>query len=246
MPGNLFKSGAPIWRVGRSKLVVSHQRLFSTCRPSLHPKQQSDFLEHFIREKGVPEAAKEHFSALSWARGILQDDAYETIPFFSQYRNERTGENRFLANVAGKPTMIPHILFLRTKTLRLPENDIDPTKGPPDVMCFMSLGPDMTAHPGMVHGGFQCVIYDEVLRILILLHENQIRPPTKRTIHFTANLATTYLAPLVAPNDVLARAWLTARTGRKWELTAEILDNKGTIVSRAESTWVTARQPPDS
>ncbi|GES59384.1 tRNA(His) guanylyltransferase [Aspergillus terreus] len=52
-----------------------------------------------------------------------------------------------------------------------------------------------------------------------------------------------YHAPVFAPSDILLRSRLIRREGRKWFTEAEIVDGAGTVLTTAESMWVTAKQP---
>lgn len=215
-------------------------RHFSASTTRRDTAQRSDFLEGFFTRQSPLPAATSYFSSLEWARKYLNDDRYEPIPLFGHHYDAPTDENRFLAKIASTPTTISHSLALRPKK---PNLSPDPTCTAPEAMCLLSLGRDLASHPRIVHGGFQCIIFDEIMRLLVLLHDNKAEPPVSRRIHFTASMTTTFAAPLPAPSDVIARAWLTARQGRRWEMKADIVDSKGTTVSKAESTWVTSKEP---
>ncbi|KAF5010065.1 hypothetical protein FDECE_3783 [Fusarium decemcellulare] len=221
-------------------------RCFSISRPRNDSKQQSDFLEEFIQRQKPPQKTIDHFSSLNWARKILDNPAYEAMPFYSQYHDKDTDENRFFARMASTDTIIPHILPFRLKSFKTPEADGEATipaaDDRPELLCLMSLGHDLQAHPSIVHGGFQGVIFDEIMRTVVLLHYNNIRSPGPRDKHFTANMSMSYVAPLAAPSDVFVRGWLTGREGRKWFPKAEIVSGDGTILTRAESMWITARK----
>jgi acyl-coenzyme A thioesterase PaaI-like protein len=114
----------------------------------------------------------------------------------------------------------------------------------PEVLCLMSLGPGLEAHPSIVHGGFQAVIFDEVMRLLVLVHENNICGPELRSTHFTVNMNVSYLAPVLIPGNVLVRSQLLGRQGRKWFTKADIVDGVGKVLTSAHSVWVTAKKAP--
>lgn len=184
---------------------------------------------------------------------MLENKAYVPIPFWSRHLNDSTGENRFFASIVNTDVTIPHLLSMRAKTIKTPDvnEQVDQHQANsassklnmslPDVLCLVSLGPALEAHPSIVHGGFQCVIFDEVMRFLILVHQNNLSVSGSRVDHFTVEMTTSYLAPVITPSDVLVRSHLVKRQGRKWFARADIVDAAGMVLTTAESTWVTAK-----
>lgn len=182
----------------------------------------------------------------------MSDADYEIVPFFSRYFNDKTGENRFFGHTVKTKTAIPHVLSLRQRdfTARGVAYNAGQTgiqqspsmENPPGVITLISLGRDLEAHPFIVHGGFQGVIFDEVMRFLILLHQDKVATPGPRDAHYTANMSISYRAPVVTPSDVLVRCWLKERQGRKWFTEADIVDSQGSILTQAQSMWITAKR----
>ncbi|KAF9884843.1 tRNA-histidine guanylyltransferase 1-like [Aspergillus nanangensis] len=208
-------------------------------------EDQSTFLGSFLENHQPPQSTVDHFSSLAWTRKILQDERYEIVPFFPRHFNARTGENRFFAQTVNTATTIPHVLSLQRKDLRLPSGDETsaavelPTR--PDVLCLMALGRDLEEHPSIVHGGFQAVLFDEIMRFVVLLHHNRHCEPGPRNKHYTVNMSLSYRAPLIAQSDVFLRSRLVRREGRKWFTEAEIVDGSERVLTVAESTWVTTK-----
>ncbi|KAL4779084.1 HotDog domain-containing protein [Aspergillus varians] len=205
--------------------------------------ERSDFLRAFLRSHKPLASTINFFRSIEWSRKILENNNYEAIPFFSRHLHEQTGENRFFARTVNTPTTIPHVLALRARRLITP-----PSATPslaknetPEALCLISLGKDLEAHPSIVHGGFQCVIFDEVMRLVVLLHQDNIAEPGPRDVHFTVSMTTSYHAPVNAPSNVLVRSWLVKREGRKWFAGADLVDCDGRVLTRAESVWVTRR-----
>lgn len=216
-------------------------------------REASNFLTSFIAENQPPQSTVDHFRSLVWPREILENGNYEPIPFFSRHLNHDTGENRFFGQVVNTNTAIPHFLSLRRSELKTPDpvaktvvhfptTDIIQRPGPePDLLCLISLGRDLEAHPSIVHGGFQGVLFDEVMRFAILLHNDQICQPGPRKAHYTAQMAISYRQSMTVPGDILARSWVTGRSGRKWFATAEIVDSRNNVLTAGSSVWVTAK-----
>lgn len=221
-----------------------HCRL-STSAIMNNAAERSDFLNVFIRRHKPSRSAMDYFLSIPWTRKFIENDAYKAIPFFSRYLNEHTGENRFFARTVNTDTTIAHLLALQQKDLRTPEHQplaLSPTEltTHPEIICLMSLGRGLESHPSIVHGGFQAVIFDEIMRMLVLLHQNNICKPGPRDVHFTVNMTLSYSAPLNAPSTVLVRSQLAKREGRKWLAKAEIVNSDNHVLTSAESLWVTA------
>lgn len=221
----------------------------SPLRAPYGPDEKSDFLGSFLQTQKVPLDTIEHFSSISWTRKILQDDAYETIPFFSRYFNEVTGENGFYGRTVNTSSTMPHLLSRRLRKWNATSpHEVFMPKDLSEVLCLISFGRGLDSHPGIVHGGFQCIIFDEIIRFLILLHHHetcQTCLPGPRHAHLTVKLETKYHAPLNSPSTVLVRSRLTGREGRKWWAEAVIEDCEGNALSSATTMWVTARQRTD-
>jgi acyl-coenzyme A thioesterase PaaI-like protein len=242
-----YESHAQYARAGSRRRHLSSSRKASL-------EERSDFLNDFIQAQKPSQDTLKYFSSLDWTREIFGNDAYQIVPFYSRHCVEETGENRFFARIVNTYTTVPHILAFQVKNLKTPEsttsrlNDqaspplLDLTdSATPEVICLMALGDDLQAHPSIVHGGFQAIIFDEVMRLLILLHQNNICVPGPRDIHFTATMTISYSAAVAAPSNILVRSRLLRREGRKWFARAEIVSSAGKILTTAESMWVTAK-----
>jgi acyl-coenzyme A thioesterase PaaI-like protein len=250
MPRSLLTVGNRILCIRRAR--VSASRCHFSTSPVKFISEQSDFLNHFIRAHKPSQSTLNYFSSLPWARNILRNDAYDVAPFFSRHCNEQTGENRFFAQTVNTDRTVPHILALQLKDLVTPKSMVPHLQDqpstvqltnviPPEVICLVAFGEDLQAHPSIVHGGFQAVIFDEVMRLLILLHQNNISKPGPRDIHFTATMSISYSAPVLAPSNALVRSHLVRREGRKWFTKGEIVNIDGRVLTSAESMWVTAK-----
>ncbi|VUC35452.1 unnamed protein product [Clonostachys rosea] len=223
----------PAWRRRLALHKVPNlNRQLATIADKDEP-EQSDFMSHFIRHNKT-----------------AQSESYEPVPFYSRHLIDQTGENKFFGDTVRTATTVPRLLAMRRKGFQTPESAPRPTHeatslklatSPPELLCLLSLGPGLASHPNIVHGGFQCVIFDEVIRLLILLHNDNICTPGPRDTHFTVSMTTSYAAPVPASSDILVRSWLTGREGRKWWANAEIVNSEGQVSTTAEAMWVTAK-----
>lgn len=250
----LFRTRTPL--IQRSLSLRSSLRCFSIST-SPRDEERSDFLGKFIASHQPPLETINYFSSQEWTRKVLENEDYEAVPFFSRHHNAQTGENRLVGQTVNTNTAIPHLLSLRRRNLITPtalvqdteqqRNDVQQggiktsTSASPDALFLVSLGHDLDAHPSIVHGGFQAVLFDEIMRFVILLHQDRICRPGPRDIHYTVRMSISYRAHVTTPSDVLVRAWLTGREGRKWFLVGEIVDSGENVLTAAESMWVTAR-----
>lgn len=191
----------------------------------------------------------QRYTSIDWTSRILADSAYEAIPFFPRFLNGATGENTLVAATMNTSTTIPYVLALRRRELRTPETSTVPVEGGhatervPDVQTFWTLGPGLASHAEIVQGGFQGVIFDEVMRLVVLLHYDSVCEPGPRRRQVTAGMTLTYIRPVLHSRDVLVRAWLVGREGRKWFVEAEIVGSSGEVLTKAKSVWATIKVP---
>lgn len=215
--------------------------------------ERSDFFDIFMKDQRPSPSTLDYFSSFLWTRKFVEDEAYKAIPFFSRHLNERTGENRFFAETVNSNTTVSHLLALQVQDLKTPglishsrrrQLNLTPDLTTQhELICLMSLGKGLDSHPSIVHGGFQAVIFDEIMRNLILLHNNNACEPGPRDLHFTVNMNISYAAPVTTPGIFLVRSNLVRREGRKWFTKAEIVNSDDKILTSAESIWVTAKKP---
>lgn len=214
--------------------------------------QRSGFLGDFIKTHKPPQSTVDYFLSIPWTREVLQSNDYKIIPFFSRHLNEHTGENRFFAQTVNSNATIPHLLALQPKDFKPPEpfTHREPrlcrslpqnSTTPHSLVCLVSLGRGLDSHPSIVHGGFQGVLFDEIMRNLILLNHNSTCELAPRDIHFTVNMNLSYASPVTTPGVFLLRSQLTRREGRKSFAQAELVDSDYTVLTSGESIWVTKR-----
>ena len=212
-----------------------------------------DFMEQFIKANRIPRKSIAHFGSVPWVKPYLEDGLYKTIPTFSRVLKE-TGEDFFFARTVATPQTIPHMISLQLKDLRLPpeapkgtpvfQKDFtkpNPVPDKPDTIHLLHLArPGLDGHPSVIHGGMSCAILDEMMGLCVMLHHQHISGP--RDSLFTVSLNVTYRAPVATPNDVLVRAWLVTRQGRKWFSIGQVTDKEGNVLVEAEGIWVMTKR----
>ena len=215
--------------------------------------EEMDFMERFIHDHKVPREGLEYFASIPWTRRYLEDPLYKAIPTFSRVLKE-TGEDFFFARTVATPQTIPYLISLQLKDLKLPPEAPKGTqvfrkdykeaiKVPekPDTVFLLKLArPGLDGHPSVAHGGMDCAILDEMMGLCVMLHHQHISGP--RDSLFTVNLNVTYRAPVPTPSEVMVRAWLETRQGRKWFSIGQITDKDGQVLTEAEGIWVMTKR----
>ncbi|KAL5362163.1 tRNAHis guanylyltransferase-domain-containing protein [Aspergillus floccosus] len=229
-------------RITSTRRYIAARIFHYSSSKALRYEEQSNFLGSFFERNSPPERAVDYFSSVEWTRKVIENEDYEVVPFFPRYFNEYTGENRFFGQTVNTDSTIPHVLSLRLKDIKTPHsspsshdlNARHELRTQPDAICLMSLGRSLEEHPTIAHGGFQAVLFDEIMRFVVLLHHHQTCQPGPRNKHYTTNMSLSYHAPVFAPSDILLRSRLIRREGRKWFTEAEIVDGAGTVLTTAE------------
>lgn len=110
----------------------------------------------------------------------------------------------------------------------------------PEVNALVSLGPLVSGWNGVAHGGMVALLFDETLS---LVHPGarwlRDGSPSEGPVGIvTAYLNTTYLRPVSTPGEYLIRVRLKKAEGRKILVEAEMEDEKGEKLARAEALFI--------
>lgn len=101
-----------------------------------------------------------------------------------------------------------------------------------EIEARVEAAPDLAGPPGVIHGGIQAAMLDEVLGVAA--HQGLEDGAHVVTADF--RLRYRRPAPLEAPLRLRAR--LTRREGRDLFVEGEILGEEGAVLTRAEARWV--------
>ncbi len=110
----------------------------------------------------------------------------------------------------------------------------------------MTLGSGMNGGPNMLHGGIIATLMDDVIGTLLTVNKDQEGSPlTDHTV--TAELNVKYLRPVRTPQTVLvvARCREVLREGTRFVMDAEVRDEKGKVLAKADSVWTAVRRRPE-
>ncbi len=204
-----------------------------------------------IDENPEHTAAIAHFRSIAWTAKYLESIKYKFVPTSSRHLKP-TGEDAFFARTINTPTTIPYCLSLRRHDLPLPQagspfNQTTSTSGTTslkssvpavfDCVWLLHLAePGINGHPKTAHGGVLACILDELTGMCAILHQLDRSIPI-----YTASLETTYKAPIFVPSNVICTSWVTRKEGRKYWVRAQILDEKGTLMTEGDALLVESK-----
>jgi acyl-coenzyme A thioesterase PaaI-like protein len=207
-------------------------------------------IQDFLNGTPVPQSDLDFFKSVQHLQHYFSNPAYTPAPFYSLYTkpNNPTSDLYFAKTIRSDDT-IPHtLLFLKTGDWSIPEGSPPNTKSRPfpapdipDVTILFDLQPGMNGFAHTAHGGAMCSLLDETLGMCAEVHR-QKQFAGQRTNLYTAQLNTSFLAPVVTPGVVRIKAWLVGAEGRKWMLRAQMDDAKGKVLLETESLWISVRE----
>ncbi|KAJ2807123.1 hypothetical protein H4R20_001414 [Coemansia guatemalensis] len=102
-------------------------------------------------------------------------------------------------------------------------------------VVLVHLGKNLNGHEGIVHGGVQATLFDEITA----------RPAfwnLPRNIGFTATLKVNYRRPVVVDQVLVFRTQLLSLDGRKAQVAAQLEDTRGNLLSDAEALYVSPKE----
>lgn len=209
-------------------------------------------MQEFIQQTPVPQSDLDFFETVPHLRHYLHDPAYVPVPFYSVFvkPNNPTADVYFAKTIRTDET-IPHCLLLLKKgDFVLPDatsanttTNSRPFPAPEvaEVTILWDLKDGLNGFAHTAHGGAMCSLIDETLGMCVELHR-LARDKDARTNLYTAQLNTSFLAPVVTPNIIRIKAWLVGAEGRKWRLRAQLDDRRGKVLLETESLWISSRE----
>ena len=156
----------------------------------------------------------------------------------------------FFARTIRSEDTVPHALLLLKKEEWTVHDGTEPTSTKtrpfsapdvPDLTILWDLKDGMNGFADTAHGGAMCALIDESMGICAEIHRAK-RFAEQRTTLYTAQLNTSFLAPVVTPNVIRTKVWLVGVEGRKWRLRAQLDDGFGKPLLETESLWISTRE----
>lgn len=190
-----------------------------------------------------------HFSPYTWATALLTDASI--TPFALPSRNCNVPQRHtLLGRTLNTAATIPFI-----QGLYRPPNSAHPHG---EFLWVLSLGTDLNAHEGYLHGGLLGLFVDQIMGECAhcFMGNEATRPedelfdeggaPLDGTMALTIEAKIRYRRPVLTPSVVLVRASMDPKSfvpvkgkmGKKMWVKASVEDGEGGIFADAESFWL--------
>ncbi|KAJ2653723.1 hypothetical protein IWW40_000007 [Coemansia sp. RSA 1250] len=101
-------------------------------------------------------------------------------------------------------------------------------------VIILHIGKYLCGHEGIVHGGVQAALFDEITAKPAFWN-------SPLNVALTASLKVNYRKPAIADQLFVVRTQLKEMDGRKAVVTAQLEDNKGNVLSDAEALYITPK-----
>ncbi|KAL0934381.1 thioesterase superfamily protein [Colletotrichum truncatum] len=176
----------------------------------------------------------EHFASIPWCAKVLAkfDSPSHVVQVSANRTILPTKENSYVGGTLNTPDTIAAWLVLYPRP--------QPPDWKVDELCSLITFKDGTiGFPGTAHGGIVALVLDEVTGMTIVAQRPEGTEPNKD--FRTAYLNTTFLKPVPAPGTVLVRSRISKTEGRKNFVTAEIENENGEVLAKAEVLYVSIR-----
>jgi len=175
------------------------------------------------------EAELRHFKTISWCAKILDDPDFVYARTTSRHIKPTT-EDAFFAETLKTEHTIPACISLYRRPCA-------PLARIEEVRTLLQLGYRLNGYPHIAHGGVQSFIVDEIMALLLSFNKDLEGGPIRQAM-VTASLRISFLKPVKTPSVVLVTAKFRHIQGRKHFIDAEILDEKGVPLVRADALFI--------
>jgi thioesterase superfamily protein 4 len=173
----------------------------------------------------------EDFRAIPWCAARINNPDYSPVHI-------RPATGQFM-------TTLYHNNGILSRVQLVKKPDITQTPEIQEVLTFFSIGPGVSGHPGVCHGGFTAALLDNQAGHLIYLNHEFSKEKlglTGPVQHMTVSLDLKYLAPVKTPSIILVSARVVRSEGRKFVLKATIEDESGKILVTADAFFIKPRE----
>jgi acyl-coenzyme A thioesterase PaaI-like protein len=196
----------------------------------------SSDMENLLKEAHNLEARdRAFFSSIPWTASLMADPDFTNLPMVSRLA-QSSGEDSFLAETMNTTGTIPHLLAYY-RNLPSDESNASVT----EVRWLLQIGNKLNGWPGVMHGGMQSFILDEIMAFMLGCSRRVpgATPLAMNTV--TAELKVKYLRAFQTPGVVVVGARLTKRDGRKLWTEAEVKNEAGVVLANAEALFLSIK-----
>ncbi|KAI8326188.1 Thioesterase/thiol ester dehydrase-isomerase [Martensiomyces pterosporus] len=187
------------------------------------PEAKSDVKSHGSEEEEMDAETYQAFTDTLFATDAAKQclaapEEWKRIPYFWS-KNKQLTKSSFISGTLHGPekvTVEPLVFLNRDRK---------------QFVVIAHFGNKLCGHPGIVHGGVQATLFDEITA----------RPAfwnLPRNVALTATLKVNYRRPVHSGQVLVFRTWLDKLDGRKAVVKAQLEDTKGNILSDAESLYI--------
>ncbi|KUJ06178.1 thioesterase family protein [Mollisia scopiformis] len=150
-----------------------------------------------------------------WCKKVMDDPQWERLSTRAKSSNAL-----FTETLWTDETICAHQSFYRSqRSENLPSGEI---------RVLLSLGSGLDGHPGICHGGFLSLIFDDTI--------HELAAKELPTLAVTVSLTVTFRQPVRTPALVVCRAWMEkVPVGRKAWIESTIEDGKGGVFASVAS-----------
>jgi acyl-coenzyme A thioesterase PaaI-like protein len=183
------------------------------------PLPSPEEMNHTTREENMEDFSSE------WCQKLLNDPAYQHATPSTRLVDGPFGES--FNSLLGR-TLFTDQTLRAMKCLYKPGDKANGTTG--EMLGLISIGNDMCSHTGVLHGGINTTIVDEVAGRLAVMEASQ----SLMAVNLNVNLRKSVKAPGIA----LVKAWIERPPeGRKVWVKCRIEQDEVTCVE-AEGLWL--------
>jgi acyl-coenzyme A thioesterase THEM4 len=239
-------------------LTMAHSRpSTTTTKRADRAPAYADWL-NWMRTNSAPSREIDYFNTIPWAKQLLNNSNFRPIPTPSRTIDPGTTNNAFFAKTLAPSESIPspiiNWLLLVKESLHTPAEAPKGTIGrasgsgdgivprsalDSDFVLLLNLGSDLDGFGGVAHGGLLSAVLDEMFSLVVEYHRQSVSED--RAGLFTMKLTTLFRDKVPTPGQVIVKAWLQAREGRKWLLQGQICDEKENVLTEGEGIWMSAK-----
>ncbi|KAK2060231.1 thioesterase superfamily protein, partial [Colletotrichum caudatum] len=199
---------------------------------SLHPQAINFPTMSFDSVKVHPEY--KHFASIPWCAKILSAfSSPHHVVHVSQNRTVLpTRENQYVGGTLNTPDTITAWLVLHPRP-QAPEWKVD------ELCSLVTFNYGMIGFPGTAHGGVIALVLDEVTGIHIVAQRPEGAEANKD--FRTGYLNISFYKPVPAPGTVFVRSRIFKVEGRKHYVAAQMEDEHGEVLAKAEVLYISIR-----
>jgi acyl-coenzyme A thioesterase PaaI-like protein len=167
-----------------------------------------------------------------WCASLLTDPNIQATRGFSPDLSDRTVSNSLFNRTLSNEDAIRAQFSFRRQCKEPTVIRSGHQNHPTEDCILLSLGDALDGKAGRLHGGFSAMVLDQITGSCAHYFKPDAIPPA------TATITVDFKSPVSTPCVVLARAWVTAISGRKIWVSGVLEDGMGGIYAVAKGLFI--------